>query len=603
MRIKRALKIANWTAALAGVAILAAADAKDFAFFPFVLLLAAALHLIIDAAALLRRGSYAHRLGDLGEFAEHLPYATKDLEATLSGDVLLRGVSLPAIVEGAIGPRGGAAAARKAPLSGAACLAWRLEAELLEGLAEVPGPTLTVDVFWGSMELRDEAGSIALGERGILDAGGWTEKSLGLKSLQTELPSFAERIKEGLGLSGEGRTGTAKILLREIALRPGDRVKAFGLASRSPSDGRVGGRLLLEGNDRLDDPGSLLIRASSDPASSRMPRATGRALALGLAGLLLAAGAVGLALGPIERSLAKPGSFLDLSRNAPVFLDLDGRPTRVSISGQSWDFEVGDSTKGFQLFHDDKAFVAPRGAPLIVYDLGFDELNLANGDEGYPRWDGSAWILEAGAPEAAQMARPGGRGRLYIRNLSKERLTLRLLDPGLSETKWSFAPLEAAEDPSGHYLSYTGGGEPSLGPTSRIEILLKDGSRRVLALERSASWRSSGSWLLELVPELLAGSGKLLVANKGDRPLRIWLIGADGASLYGSEPWLFEAREGASENRGLSLQSGDKDILLTGRERIRLAFLVLRPRLTESLEKAASWKGGRWSLDISKTGR
>jgi hypothetical protein len=93
------------------------------------------------------------------------------------------------------------------------------------------------------------------------------------------------------------------------------------------------------------------------------------------------------------------------------------------------------------------------------------------------------------------------------------------------------------------------------------------------------------------------------VANRGGRPLRIWILGADGASLYGSEPWLFEAGEGAAENRGLSLQFKGKDIQMSGRERLRLAWLKLRPRFTGSLGKAASWKAGRWSLDLARAGR
>jgi hypothetical protein len=611
MRIKTALKTANWAAAATGILILALVESKDFAFFPFVLLLAAALHLLIDSAALLRRGAYARRLGDLREFSGHQGYATKDLEATLSGEALMRGVLLPAIVEGEIRPRLAKGGSRRAPLSGSDSLAWRLEAELLEGLAEVPGPTLVVDSFWGAMELRDEAGSIALGDRGVLDAGGWTEKRLGVKGVEDMVPAQAERIKEGLGLTGDTGAAKAKILLREVALLPGDRARVYGTASRPSSSDQVG--LRLEGSDTLDDPASLLVRDLKSPASSRMPRATGRALALGLAGILLAGGALGLALGPVEKVLAKPGGILDLSRSGAVLLDLDGRPTRIALAGQSWDFESGDSRKGFQLFHDDKAFSAPRGAPLAIYDMGLDEQSLANGDASYPRWDGSAWILETGQPaqaagktgtEPAGAADPGGprTGRLYIRNLSKEKLSIRSLDPGARDLNWTFTPLEAAQDPAGHYLSYSGGGEPSFGPSSRVEILLKDGSRRVLSLERSAAWKKTGSWLLELAPELLAGSGKLFVANRGDRPLRIWIIGADGASLYGSEPWTFDAKEGSSENRGLSLQNGDKDIIFTGRERIRLVSLSLKPRFTGSLEAAAAWKKGRWSLDLAKSG-
>ncbi len=613
MRVKSALKLANAVAAAAGLAL--AASAKDFALIPFVLVFAAALHLLIDAGALLRRSRYARRLGDLGEFSSHRAYAIKDLEEALAGASLAGeshagladageaggagAIRLPALVEGEMGARRG----RRSPLSGDECLAWRLEAELLEGLAGVPGPTQTVDAYWGSLVLSDGTGSIALGNRGILDSGGWLEKSLGLSSLRAELPELADRTIELLGLSGDKRALSARILLREVSLRAGDRVRAYGQASLQEPGGKPEGRLLLEGSDVLDDPGSLLVRAAKEAASSRMPRARGRALALGLAGIVLAAGALGLALGPLEKSLARPGGFLDPSRRGPVTLDLDGGASRVVIADKSWDFEAGDARKGVKLFSDEVSFVAARDAKVAVYDLSLKEESLEGGDEGYPRWDGSAWIFEPGRTEAAKPAAAGGRGRLYIRNLSKEKVGIHILGPGAPDANWSFKPLEAADDATGHYLSYSAGGEPSVDGATRIELSRKDGSRRVLVVGRSALWRASGSWLLALAPELLGGSGKLYVANRGDRPLRIWIIGADGSPLYGSKPWYFEAKEGATENRGLSLQNGDTDIAFTGREGLRLAYVNLKPRFAGSLEQTARRSGAGWTLDTAKPAR
>jgi hypothetical protein len=605
MRIKTALKIADWAAAAAGFLILATTDSSDFPFIPFMILSAAALHLAIDSAALFRSGSYVRRLAGLSEFSGHEAYAAKDLRSALAGDGIMDGVSLPAIIEGEALPRG-KQPNKKAPLSGAESLAWSLEAELLEGLAEVPGPVFPVDSWWGQIEIRDSSGSIGLAGPGILDAAGWTQKKLGLKGLGSDLPSYAEKIEEGLGLAGDKKARSAKILVRETALRPGDRVQAFGAASLAAEE------LRLEGNDTLDDPASLLVRAAKNPASSRMPRARGRALGMGAAGLLCAAGAVALGLGPVEKRLSKPGGPLDPAKTGPVLVSLDGSALRVAIAGQSWYFEEGDARKALGLEAEDKPFLAARDAALSVAGFSLEKAELENGDLGYPRWDGSAWILEIGAaggpagsagaaPAAAKSAPASARGRLYVRNLTKSKLGIRLIgdDGKPSEESWSFAALEAAGDPAGHYLSYSAGGEPRLGPSSRVEITAKDGSRRVLSLARAASWRESGSWLLELVPELVAGSGKLYVANRSDRPLRIWLVGADGASLFGEEPWTFEPKEGATENRGLSLQSGGKDIRMTGRERIRLAYLDLVPRFEGALEKAASRKSGRWLIDAS----
>jgi hypothetical protein len=117
-----------------------------------------------------------------------------------------------------------------------------------------------------------------------------------------------------------------------------------------------------------------------------------------------------------------------------------------------------------------------------------------------------------------------------------------------------------------------------------------------------ARW-GTDSWLLELAPELTAGAGRLYVKNRGDSPVRIWFLGADGNALYGQDPWVFEPREGADENKGLRLTYDDKDIVMTGREVIRVETQLLTTLSQGTLDSVGSWRRGSWTIDLAKLPR
>ena len=101
----------------------------------------------------------------------------------------------------------------------------------------------------------------------------------------------------------------------------------------------------------------------------------------------------------------------------------------------------------------------------------------------------------------------------------------------------------------------------------------------------------------------LPGSGWLYVRNSSDAPFDLWLLGSDGKTLYGDSPWSFEPKEGATENKGLHIQYNDKDILMTGREALKLEVRELATLLTETLEDIGTWRKGAWTIDMAKIAR
>ncbi len=171
------------------------------------------------------------------------------------------------------------------------------------------------------------------------------------------------------------------------------------------------------------------------------------------------------------------------------------------------------------------------------------------------------------------------------------------------DTYWSFAAYEHAGDPQGSYLELRNKGPLLVSRDARLEITASRGSLRILPLADIARPRPDGSWLLELVPELSAGSGWLYVRNSADTPVDVWLLGSDDKTLYGDSPWSFEPKEGAAENKGLHLQYQEKDIFMTGRETLRVELHDLKTLLSGTLGDIGSWRRGAWTIDLGKISR
>jgi hypothetical protein len=264
MRLRHTLKIINWSAAAVVLAVLIIGKEKYYAWIGVVLLAAVCLHFLIETVVLLKRAGYPRRLSDLSEYKEHQPYQVKDLDSALSSDEMLEEVSIPVILSGSL--TGGVE--KKAPLTGKKALAWRLVAEPLEGMVKAGGQVLVVDSYWSEMSLRDATGTIRLAGPGVLDGSSLKERVFTLKNLQADLPDVAARVSDGLGITEGKDSKSTRVALREIALFPSDKVSVYGKAVRST------GTLGVSGNDTMDDPGSLLVRAAVSPASSRIPRRT-----------------------------------------------------------------------------------------------------------------------------------------------------------------------------------------------------------------------------------------------------------------------------------------------------------------------------------------
>lgn len=601
MRLRHTLKIINWSAAAIVLAVLIIGKDRDYAWIGIALLAAVCLHFLIETVVLLKRAGYRRRLSDLSEYKEHQPYLVKDLESALASDEILEEVSIPVILSGAIagGPE------KKAPLTGKKALAYRLVAEPLEGMVKAGGQVLLVDSYWSEMSLRDATGTVPLAGPGVLDGSSLKERVFTLKNLQAELPEVAARVSDGLGVvEGKDSKGT-RIALREIALFPSDRVSVYGKAERSS------GSLGVTGSDTLDDPGSLLVRAAVSPASSRIPRRTVQRILFSAITLCLFAGLGIFAAKTVVAGMFAPGGVFDATRTGKVRLDLDGRPLRLTIGSAHWDLRQDDTTKGLALTSDAGDFTSSRDARVTIQSVTGSTRIIRNGDPGYPRWDGAAWLFEIrqGVTQPAasgSAAAPARTGRLYVRNLTSSPVTIRILGASgapLMDTYWSFKCYEYAGDPRGSYLELRDKGPLLVRRDARLEITAARGSLRILPLADIAKSRPDGSWLFEILPEFIAGVGTLYVRNSTDVPIDLWLLGSDNQTLYGDSPWSFEPKEGTTENKGLHLQYQEKDIFMTGRETLKVEVHDLQTLFSATLGDIGSWKRGAWTIDMSKIAR
>jgi hypothetical protein len=601
MRIRHLFRIINWSAAGIAAVVIFLGKEQYYPWIVVAVLAAVSLHFLVETAALIRRLRFRHRFADTREFRGHRPFAVNDLEEALSSGTEVAGVTLPVVITGTVA----SSAEKKAPLSGKKAVAWRLVAEPLEGVGKVGGQVLTIDAWWPDLTVRDETGTVSLHGPGVLDGSSYVERVCSMATLRSDFPEIASRVADGLGIAEGKESKILRIALREIALCSKDKVTVYGSAQRSP-DG-----LSLSGTDVLDDTGSLMVRASSRPASTRIPRRLAATVSFAVFSLLLLAGLVAFASSTVASTLTAPGGLLDASRTGDVKLDLDGRALRVTVGTSHWDLDAGESTKGYALSADSGTFKAARSSVLLIQEVHPSTVTIRNGDAGYPRWDGSAWMFEAGsaagspagaAAPAPASTEPAHSGPLYIRNLTGFPVTVRVLNADntpRADTTWDFAAYEAAKDPRGHYLEITGKGALQCPSDARVEITTSKGYQRILPLATAGRWDAS-AWRFELVPEYLAGRGNLYVKNTGGQPIRIWVIGADGKPLFGDDPWAFEPKEGTDKDRGLRLQYSDKNISMSGRELVKVETRQLTTVYQGPLERLASWKGGAWTVDMSK---
>jgi len=358
---------------------------------------------------------------------------------------------------------------------------------------------------------------------------------------------------------------------------------------------------MISGSDEHGSSDSIFIRSERKPASSRFRRIIPQAIFMALLTLSSLFPGVSLAV----KMLSKPGAALDFSQTGSIAVRPEGRTFRLRSGEQYWDFKSGETRDIVELYQNEELFTVDKTTVFTLEKTVSSQKKIRNGDLEYPRWDGGQWILtldkNAGDKPLPEVI--GGEGRLYVRNLTNGTFTMRVLEPDRSvsiTTIWTFKPLEGADNPLGQWLNRKETGQVLVKADNFVELTTKTGAKRILKVGGAASWQNKKSWLLDVVPELLAGSGPVHVKNTGDILAHIRILGADGKPLYGDSPWAFDPKEGIDKNLGLALQSQDKGIQISGREEFIIDYIEFAPVATEALRELANFNDGTWTLDAGR---
>ncbi len=590
MRLGKVIKVAYWIAAALMLFLVVVLE-KNPRWLIIIASMAFAFAMALESTLLFRKASFQSRFKNLDEYAAHQRYSVADLKSAMASGGMLDGLSIQASLSGIAEGN----AKKKAPLSDKDCLAYRIEAEVMEGLWKEAGQTHIVESYWGTLNLQDATGSVQLRGPGILDTSGVLEKIVSLSGIKASYPALSDSLKTILGIFEEKEAKKTRIKLREIILVPEEKIVVYGIAE----SGKNG--LALSGSDEVNDKDSLFIRSERKPASSRFGKKIPQAVFMAA----LALASLSLGLGFAVKILSKPGAILDFSQTGKIVVQPEGKTFRLRRGEQYWDFKPGETRDLVELYHNEELFTVDKSTVLKLEKIVSVRKTLRNGDPEYPRWDGQQWLLTLDKTPAIpeKPATTGGEGRLYIRNITDKTFTMRVLQPdrGVSITTiWTFNPLEGADNPLGQWLNRKETGAVLVKADNFVELITKTGAKRILRVGNAASWQDKKSWLLDVVPELLAGSGVVYAKNQGDILANIRILGADGKPMYGDSPWVFEPKEGVDKNLGLALQSQDKDITISGREDFIVDYVEFVTVTEAVLKELAVFKDGAWTLAAGK---
>ncbi|HAW85138.1 MAG: hypothetical protein A2087_06365 [Spirochaetes bacterium GWD1_61_31] len=550
----------------------------------------------IEAVLLLVRRFEAQRLHDLSEYSANQLFGIGDLKAAMAPDGMLQGVPMPVMIKAVCS----GSAESAAPLSGRPGLAWRVEAELLEGLLRAAGATRTLQQYWPALQLVEGQDSLPVSDIGLLDGTISAERVLTYPQFRKEFSQLASCLPEAFGFDDDKGLAGLRLRLREIILPVDERVTAYGIAEERR------GEVVLTGSDEPEDAESLLLRVDRKPASDRRNRRLPQALLMAALALLCAL--PGLLI--VNAELTKPGAVLDRSHSGPIWVQPQGREFRVKFPDGAWYFDGSEGQTEMVLLDGEENYLTSRAVAVQVERIERLQRVFRNGEAGYPRWDGRQWLLSIGDLDvpmpvltvAGSGTAPAGvKGRLYFRNLSDSLLAVKVIDPEgeYVQANWNYDPFDGSASLSGTYLNITDKGPLLVGGNHTIEVSSMTGARRLHRVAAVATWSHDlAAWQVDLVPELLAGSGEIYVKNSGAWLVEIRLYGIDGNPLYGDSPWEFAAGEGTDKNLGLSLSHADQSIVFTGREELRIEFLHNVTVAEGALEELAEWRDRSWWLDI-----
>lgn len=519
---------------------------------------------------------------------------------SVAGDVPIA-VAVDGILRGAeTGPR--------APLTGSACAAWKVEVDLVRsedlaaGARMKPGAvpdTLLSKISASGLRLEEQGSAVAIGAGAELVLGTPVERIVSWDGLHAERHEIRTAIDEAMSLQRIERHDFSGVRIREALLPDGTPVTVYGLARKKPHGIEIDAPQ-HEGGEPLMIT-TVPLRALAGGAHARLHPAA----------IVRVGGAVALAAVPVVSWLnpGKHGTIEYAASTHSLRIEVQGRDGE---SASTWTFDGSDEVgEHVTLLHGEIPFLADAGTELTLFALTDSSAeSYVIGRDPPVQWVGSQWLLDLARPRATATPAPEHTAEFRVKNETARHLRLEFpKTKGASTFSWPFDPYEGGASATGTRL--LNGEKPLQIATGEVldvyaSVANSDGEPTwvtsfFVGYGPEIEWVDGSGWLFPADEARIAfRAGNLGVRNDTGDSYEI--VAFDKSGLRIGSSWNLDAGDGGSLDMGTELDIGDDAVQFLPGERIELRHRASRRiwagRLADCPWAAFSRTANRWSLEL-----
>ncbi len=536
---------------------------------------------------------------DLAEFREHVHQSIDSLRESFKDEKADTDFALPAVLTGEMRFRsesGGRQARRdkgrpdsvRSPLTGTDCIAYRVTAgcvkprDVAGGVTPVSGSKrrkgsakYSLYLFTNQesvpLSLHDGDESVRIGDTGIYNFSRVTERVVSWSNLGELGSILKDKVENELRLQKIAQKDYTGVVVKEQVLLEHDKCTVYGTCTKDRES------IIITGNDKIDDPGSLYITTLKDDERKQIIGGLARSSTLRrlvvIPAVLILVGLAGYSL--LKDAFIKYGSIRYQDSPHKRKLEIVRDPKNNSVPDY-WYFDPKDGG-GFTLLleTDDGQYKASGDSLVTVSNVMEKSSDYTIGRDSSVSWEGSYWRIALGneLPEMT-VAKPA-RGRIYIKNKLDKQYSMRF-DQGSTDENdaftWNWEARAGVSNAYGIYaITHL---YDKQGRKTEKDVILETGDSVRLIYGETEISRFFAGFSPEL--EFVDGTGWSLVISEDTvvpRNARLYVrasptanytievMGADGRKKYDTW-WLFEATTVAEDDQGEYLAIGDDDAVV-----------------------------------------
>ncbi len=494
------------TAILVGVLFIPMIFSDDYTYF-WVLILAWLELFFLGNLIFSFRGARWGRekkLWDLKEFRHHQDFSLPAAADVFSEEKANGSLELKVHIHGVL--QGYKRASTLSPLTGQPCLGWTLEVDIFRKSkfgGDGDFTPVVQNTTWIPMFLLDEGVECRVDPPGIINAGHFSEQFFTWATFPNKsvLGTLLDQGLVQLNISREGHTG---VRVRETWIAEGEGVQLYGQLTKNQEG------LVLRGNGIPEDPDSLHILADRAKEKKRFKTKKSPLIFINLAFLILIFPilALGVLATPAGEKLHFLSSFFNYSRTGTIQVNSGGRKVLFQFypAGQSeaetWDMSTTVKGKDLYLEKDSLRWETSGSTLLKAWLVQGSSESVRPGNENYPVWHKTHWVLDLNKEMVAPVAKSG---RIFVRNHLKQPISLRFQSETSKENLdgyWNLRALSGDQETPGIRLYFSRNKSNvilSTGDTIFLEISSRVHRTFGVGTSPEVQWsEEAGGWVLEL---------------------------------------------------------------------------------------------------------